>query len=244
MKRTLTNAVVLIASFICISTINSCAPKDKIDLAHCTNGVKDSDEAGIDCGGSCNACVNLPTVCFTAPDSVQVNTNAAFTNCSQQATTYSWNFGDGQTSTLSAPTHSYSATGTYTVSLTGSNPQSSNTTTKSIKVYAVTINSSNYVGTYAMADVCPSGPYSGTCVISANGANAIIINNYGGVGGSANFNATINGNQLTIPSQTQGGFTISGTGTLSQNQLTINSTYTISEPSFGTESCTSVLTKQ
>lgn len=244
MKRTLTNAAVLIASFICISTINSCAPKDKIDLAHCTNGVKDSDEAGIDCGGSCNACVNLPTVCFTAPDSVQVNTNAAFTNCSQQATTYSWNFGDGQASTLSAPTHSYSATGTYTVTLTGSNAQSSNTTTKNIKVYAVTINSSNYVGTYSGSDVCTSGNYTYTCTIAANGTNAVVITNFGGFGSTANFNATINGNQVTIPSQTLAGFTVSGTGTLSQNQLSINFTYTAIDGSSATDNCTSVLTKQ
>lgn len=244
MKRTLTNAAILIASFICISTINSCKSKEKIDLAHCTNGVKDSDEAGIDCGGSCNACVNLPTVCFTAPDSVQVNTNATFTNCSQQATTYSWSFGDGQSSTLSAPTHSYSATGTYTVTLTGSNAQSSNTTTKNIKVYAVTINSSNYVGTYSGSDVCQSGNYTYTCTIAANGASAIIITNFGGFGSTANFNATISGSQVTIPSQTIAGFTVSGTGNLSQNQLSINFTYTAIDGSSATDNCTTVLTKQ
>ena len=32
--------------------------------------------------------------------------------------TYSWNFGDGATSTLQNPSHSYAAVGTYTVTLT------------------------------------------------------------------------------------------------------------------------------
>src|SRR5204863_4628197 len=40
-----------------------------------------------------------------------------FTNSSQNATTYLWNFGDATTSTLANPTHTYSASGTYNVSL-------------------------------------------------------------------------------------------------------------------------------
>lgn len=44
-----------------------------------------------------------------------------FTNTSQNADTYLWNFGDGTTSALHSPTHSYAANGTYTVSLTTSN---------------------------------------------------------------------------------------------------------------------------
>lgn len=44
-----------------------------------------------------------------------------FTNTSLNADNYLWNFGDGTTSTLHSPTHSYTANGTYTVSLTTSN---------------------------------------------------------------------------------------------------------------------------
>lgn len=44
-----------------------------------------------------------------------------FTNASQRASTYSWTFGDGTTSTASAPSHTYTAAGIYTVSLTASN---------------------------------------------------------------------------------------------------------------------------
>lgn len=44
-----------------------------------------------------------------------------FTDYSQNATSYSWNFGDGNTSILQNPTHAYSAAGTYTVVLTAKN---------------------------------------------------------------------------------------------------------------------------
>jgi PKD repeat protein len=44
-----------------------------------------------------------------------------FTNFSQNATSYSWNFGDGNTSTEENPTHVYSNPGNYTVVLTASN---------------------------------------------------------------------------------------------------------------------------
>lgn len=44
-----------------------------------------------------------------------------FTNFSQNATSYSWNFGDGNTSTEASPVHTYATVGNYTVELTASN---------------------------------------------------------------------------------------------------------------------------
>jgi hypothetical protein len=44
-----------------------------------------------------------------------------FENFSQNAETYSWNFGDGQTSTEQSPTHTYAEFGEYTVVLTATN---------------------------------------------------------------------------------------------------------------------------
>ena len=41
-----------------------------------------------------------------------------------------WDFGDGMTSTLPSPTHTYTATGVYTVALTVSGPGGSDTETK------------------------------------------------------------------------------------------------------------------
>ena len=45
----------------------------------------------------------------------------SFMNFSQNATSYSWNFGDSNTSTEENPTHVYSTFGTYTVVLTATN---------------------------------------------------------------------------------------------------------------------------
>ena len=61
----------------------------------------------------------------TAPLAVQ------FTDTSTGGpTSWSWTFGDGGTSTLQSPTHTYAAAGTYTVGLTVSNGTTSNSTTK------------------------------------------------------------------------------------------------------------------
>lgn len=63
--------------------------------------------------------VNGPTADF------QVNTtvlNATFVNNSQSATSYLWNFGDGQTSTQANPTHTYAVTGIYNVVLIATGP--------------------------------------------------------------------------------------------------------------------------
>ena len=60
--------------------------------------------------------------------------NVAFTNTTTgSATTWAWDFGDGETSTLKNPGHSYSAPGTYTVKLTASGPGGSSTKTATIK---------------------------------------------------------------------------------------------------------------
>jgi uncharacterized membrane protein len=46
-----------------------------------------------------------------------VSNVTSFTNTSVNATSYEWEFGDGFTSTLQNPTHSYSLSGTYNVKL-------------------------------------------------------------------------------------------------------------------------------
>lgn len=61
-----------------------------------------------------------PVVAFSStPDSACVWTPYQFINESDPLAGYSWNFGDGTTSTLTNPTHAYTESGQYTVTLTG-----------------------------------------------------------------------------------------------------------------------------
>lgn len=58
-------------------------------------------------------------------------TPIVFTNASTGSiTTYLWNFGDGTTSTLAAPTHTYATAGSKTVTLTVSGKGGTNTGTR------------------------------------------------------------------------------------------------------------------
>ena len=65
------------------------------------------------------------------PTAVMVNDPVAFTDLSiGTIDTWSWDFGDGNVSSDQNPTHNYTAVGTYTVALTVSGTQGSDTETK------------------------------------------------------------------------------------------------------------------
>jgi PKD repeat protein len=61
----------------------------------------------------------------TAPLAVQFTDQSSNT-----PTSWAWDFGDGGTSTVQNPSHTYTSAGTYTVALTATNAAGSNTTTK------------------------------------------------------------------------------------------------------------------
>jgi len=87
-----------------------------------------------------------PTAAFSAsPASGPVPLAVNFTDLSMgSVTSWSWTFGDGGTSTVRNPSHTYNAVGTYTVSLTVSGSGGSDIETKA-----------NYIAVYA-----PAQPYS------------------------------------------------------------------------------------
>jgi len=61
----------------------------------------------------------------TAPFNVQF-----IDSSTNSPTSWTWSFGDSGTSTIQSPIHTYLAAGTYTVTLTASNPEGSNTITR------------------------------------------------------------------------------------------------------------------
>jgi len=64
-------------------------------------------------------CPEIPYADFSvSPSNTCPGTPVSFTDGSWNASGWFWDFGDGQTSTLRNPVHSYAAAGTYTVSLT------------------------------------------------------------------------------------------------------------------------------
>jgi len=81
-----------------------------------------------------------PTAQFTLDqDATCISLTTTPTNTSINATSYLWDFGDGTTSTASAPgPHTYPSTGTYVITLTAYNNQGcSSTASRTVHVYAV-----------------------------------------------------------------------------------------------------------
>ncbi|MFW6302534.1 MAG: PKD domain-containing protein, partial [Bacteroidales bacterium] len=70
-----------------------------------------------------------PTAAFSAAETSNCNGIIQFQDESSLAESWSWDFGDGNTSTLQNPLHTYDADGTYTVTLTVSNAHGSDDTT-------------------------------------------------------------------------------------------------------------------
>lgn len=66
--------------------------------------------SGDDGDGDLNNCL--------LPGNPMTSETVTFTNTTTNAVSYAWNFGDGQTSTLQNPTHTYTSYGTYTVTMT------------------------------------------------------------------------------------------------------------------------------
>lgn len=78
------------------------------------------------------ACMN-PLARFTmSAQHAEAPATVAFTNASEGADTYVWDFGDGQQSTDTASTHRYTHAGKYDVTLTATKGKKSDTMTQSI----------------------------------------------------------------------------------------------------------------
>lgn len=78
-----------------------------------------------------------PKACFTmSSTSVSPGESINFTNCSENADEYLWDFGDDNTSTQENPSHSYANEGEYTITLTASTGNLSDDVSKTVTVTA------------------------------------------------------------------------------------------------------------
>lgn len=116
--------------------------------------------------------ISQPAVNFTSNDSTACNApfTVQFTDTSPSASTWLWNFGDGGTSNQQNPSHIYTTTGSFNVSLTITLPGGcTNTLTKSqlIKISGTTVAIAN----------APSGgciPYSYSPVPQIQSVDSIV----------------------------------------------------------------------
>lgn len=84
---------------------------------------------------------------FTTPPTGCTPYNAVFTNTSLAGQTFIWDFGDGNTSTATNPTHLYNVAGSYTITLIANDPNTCNltdTTRTTIQVYDNPVANFNY----------------------------------------------------------------------------------------------------
>lgn len=80
------------------------------------------------------AAVTPPTASFSA---VKNEKTVTFTNASTGADSYSWDFGDGNTSTELSPSHTYSDFGSFDVKLTATNEGGSDSRTIAVDLISV-----------------------------------------------------------------------------------------------------------
>jgi PKD repeat protein len=122
---------------------------------------------------------SAPTADFSAGQTeVQPGNSVQFTDESTESpTSWSWDFGDGNTSSEQNPSHTYSSAGTYTVELTVENDYGSDTETKTdyinVSVPAIDFNGTTlYVYPEDNAtDLIEWGGY-GTEITDGNGADS------------------------------------------------------------------------
>lgn len=136
-------------------------------------------------GSTCNVQIN-PTAGFNGTNLTGcASLTVSFTNTSTNATSWSWNFGDGNISTLQNPVHTYTIPGTYNVQLIAYNGTNSDTLIQN-----------NYVTVYSSAVASFTSSNDTVCVgqvisFTNNSTNANSYSwNFGDGNSSTNINPT------------------------------------------------------
>jgi len=146
-----------------------------------------------------------------------------FSNTSQNATSYLWAFGDGNTSSQVNPTHTYNQDGTYTVTLTATNACGTTTATKTITIVTPPVAGFNASPTTGCAPL--------TVQFTSQSSPNVTAWNWSFPGGNPSSSTAQN---PTVVYNTAGTYSVTltvsnaaGSNTLSQtNYITVNTTPT------------------
>jgi PKD repeat protein len=99
-----------------------------------------SNEAGNSITRTNIGVLQAPVAGLTAKNVALIGESIQFTSTSSgDITSYSWDFGDGETSTEQNPSHGYDMAGSYNVTLTVSNDFSSDTAVSQVQVMATSL---------------------------------------------------------------------------------------------------------
>ena len=178
-----------------------------------------------------NAPPNVANFTFACAGANTIN----FTNTSLMCPTgYFWSFGDGATSTLASPSHTYAAPGTYNVSLTSSGPcNASNTITIPVSILGATTTATN---------ITCNGANDGTATATVIGSAGPIVYSWapGGLT-TANISGLSTGT-YTVSVSAAGSCPTTATATITQPATLTASTVVTPVSCFGGTNGTSIVT--
>lgn len=224
-------------SALLIGSTTSCKKKGCLDL----DAVNYNSEAKKDDG----TCKYAPSITVNGYNPENIIVGATYTDAGATATNT-----DGSVVAVTTSGQVDASTkGTYTLNYSATNENGTTTATRTVNV---NIGQDNWLVTWAAASDCGNAfPLTPDPVFSAgSGSNGLVIDNmFILFGGTAN--ATINGNNINIPTQTIdltfGQLTFSGIGSINNqaNSITITYTYDNTIPIIGgSGTCVATYTKQ
>ena len=109
--------------------------------------------------------------------SVTSSNTVTFTNTSTGSTSWLWNFGDGGTSTVLNPVHTYTSVGTYTVTLTSYSGGCYNTITETVVITTLGINSNDLTNVISIFPNPTTGLFTISASFNTNEEVQLIVTN-------------------------------------------------------------------
>lgn len=149
---------------------------------------------------SVSACVKDPEACFTSSVNEDV---ATFSNCSLNARSYFWSFGDGGSSLLENPTHTYFSAGTYDVTLIVTDKIGKRSEIKQTVEIPIPDNEIYYGNYYAVETSNNNGTYTYVSLVATvlNTRDQVTFFNLYEGGRNVTANLTNNGLSFSIENQ-------------------------------------------